>query len=523
VPITVQYQPDAAVIADAAMTAGLGQFRERQAARNLQIAEMVQRDLAQQRAIAADQQRQAAQQQFAAMQAGADRAMRVGAMQFDAALGERDALRRRGWAVDDRDVARFDDHFDREADRGFRREMFDAGVAADWERTAAMGAGREVSTVMADIGKNTKDLTPEGQMLYGKLAGTWRAIQAARPGMKPAEYAAQVQKFSQELRESGIEGHISKPPPLEEQFASEVVEIAGKGMFSKDRSGAWRQIDKPPAQNKVLNPATFEQRYQDFDTFQKDFDTEFKRLQSIEDAKASAQVDDEGNSPEPEEVTPEKVISSLKAKFEAYKAIGGGQPSPQQAMPPQTGGAPFGGDPNSMFTQDQVDRAMKNAPRISAETGLPVTPAAPPPPPEPQWQPGEWTPERLHDSLSQINPDYQRTTPPELLARITPEAVAAAESAGAQDPVRTVAFIESLKMQQEQEASQVAAGKAKAAEGNVAKLDPARQAMANSMLKRPASREEYENEIKPLEWFIAPDGSVRQKPEKPAMTTGGGF
>jgi hypothetical protein len=102
-PITVNFQPSAAVLGSSAYAGGAGQFAKWLREQQLREAALAQQDIQQQRAIAAQQQSQVFAANNAAARDAQEMAFRGNMAGFGAALEDRRAARDRGFAVEDRD------------------------------------------------------------------------------------------------------------------------------------------------------------------------------------------------------------------------------------------------------------------------------------------------------------------------------------------------------------------------------------------------------------------------------------
>lgn len=312
-PIKRTYLPPYADVMDAAQTVGLGAFQKDQRRENLAVAELAQRDLAQRRALAADQQRQ----QAAFAQHQMDQANRMAMAGWQAALQERNIIRGHEWDVENR-------QFDRDArvaDIGAanaewdRRDQIDFGQ--QWEMGGIDAAEKGMTADLAGLVKAREQMTPEGVNKLGKLMGKWREIQGARASMPPNEYARIVEEFAGEVQASGVHEHIKAPPTPEEQdaeIARRVRPGPGGNSYIIQPDGEIRPVPPPkPVENKT--PATFEDRYADYETYSKDFDAEAKR---ILDERKATQTED---GPAPKPPTRDEVLKSMRERFSGWQSI----------------------------------------------------------------------------------------------------------------------------------------------------------------------------------------------------------
>lgn len=315
-PIKRVYLPPFADVLDAAQQVGAGQYEQQRRREDLALLEIGQRDLAQRRAIAADQERQAA----AIVANQQEQAARLQLAGWQAALNEKNIVRGHQWDLDKAALDREQHLADVDAANAewFDRAQF--GFENQWGLQAIEAQEKGLNADLAGLLKAKDQLTQEGVNILGKLLGKSRAIQGQRANMPPAEYGRILSEFADEVQRSGVHEHIKAPPTpeqLQQQFESETVTIPTgpfKGVYGRDRSGSWRQVGKPekPVENKT--PATFEDRYKDFEDFQKDFDAESKRL--FQERKDSA-----GEDETPKPPTRDEVIKSMREKFEAYKSL----------------------------------------------------------------------------------------------------------------------------------------------------------------------------------------------------------
>ncbi len=332
-PIKRTYVPPFEDVMGAAQAVGAGEFNERRRREDLALLELGQRDLAQRRALVADQQRQAnaiaanQQEQAARMQlAGWEAAMRQGNIQ-----------QARQWQLDDRGVARQDEL----ADRAAAADEFDRRQAVQFEQEWQLGgveaAEKGLNADLAGLLKAKEQLTQEGVLSLGKLLGKWRSIQGARAQMPPDEYSRMITDFADEVQRSGVHDHVKPPPNAADEVKGRVVAGPDGNSYILQPNGEIRPVPPPkPVENKT--PATFEERYKDFDTFQKDFDAEAKRILTEREAALDTDTNPDAKVVPP---TRDEVLKSLREKFDAYKSIQPVQAPPesptfQTGQPPKT-------------------------------------------------------------------------------------------------------------------------------------------------------------------------------------------
>ena len=216
-PITVQYQPPAGVIADAAYTAGLGQFQQRQQQLAMQAQE-------------AEQNRRLREQQMAmAMQ---DRAvdnqrqmqndmLRRQAMQQEAGLQDRrlqlDELRAQAYTDQTR-----------QNDPAARQDAL-------WTQNTVESLEKQSNDLRAGFGKMS--LTPEGKNVANSLVSKLRSIQATRAKVFPKQYAEYLGQWMDQVNKSGIEQMVAPPPTPDDLLQQRAKQLPDGSWMTFDDKG----------------------------------------------------------------------------------------------------------------------------------------------------------------------------------------------------------------------------------------------------------------------------------------------
>lgn len=240
-PINVQYQPVEA-IGQAALAAGLGQFRQRQ--QEILLRQQAQQ---QQQDLAYAQMRQQAVQQANQLQAHRENSY-LNAQQDAARLNQNAFFQDRAQQLQylglERDQQRLQFQ-DTQADeqRQHQLDFLQAQRDAMWQENAVKDAEDQIGTVSAEISKKSRFLTPEGRQSWMKLSGDLRAIQAQRANLRPQQYSKLLGEWQQEFNRSGIQKHISEPPPVSDQWKQAAVEVAPGYFVAQQPDGKWMDID----------------------------------------------------------------------------------------------------------------------------------------------------------------------------------------------------------------------------------------------------------------------------------------
>lgn len=351
--IRVGHDAPAGVIADAALIAGQGKYQKWAAQMQLERDKMAQQAAMQQASLAASAANAAAARDAAARQNQFDAAMRWNMLGAQQQFGLQNAMMNRGFQVADRDAGFaaakdrmvLDAELDAKADARAKeadRVAKEAEMARLWEMDTIEMAEKEVSDLTAGMSKALPFMAPDDRRIYGEMAGKLRAIQKARGEMKPADYMKAIGQWQEEFAKSGVQERVEMPPTAEEDFDKNVVQRP-EGLFARDRSGAWRQIQKPEAADTAKAP-TFADRYADFDTFQKDYDAVAKQI--MEEQEASDPKGTRGVAPP----SRESVMKRMRERFDAFQEI---QAQPQPA-------APSAANPLEKLSDAQIERAMED-------------------------------------------------------------------------------------------------------------------------------------------------------------------
>lgn len=330
--INVSYQPAAAVIADAAYQGGLGEYRQRQAAQAIQLAQMglqdqhFQQDLAarqfaqQQQLMAnANSQMFNAQRQMALMDAEQEDAANKAQWLRENQLA--DLQMKRGWDVADQKA-----QWDQQAQQ--------QQVQRDWAWNLEGAKQLEANTVkgMANYEAQRSYMSPEGLRLLGDLTGKLRAIQKQRASLRPEQYAGLLGQFQQEVQTANLDSRIEKPKSIAERIPQESYQEAvldPNGEFlgynvwtSTVRNGQSTLTPKfipkpkdPASKPETKAPQSFEHLYaNNREEFQKDFAATQKEL--LAEAKANA-----GEDGTVQAVTHQDVVKAMRDKFDAWQSI----------------------------------------------------------------------------------------------------------------------------------------------------------------------------------------------------------
>lgn len=417
------------------------------------------------------------------------------------------------------------------ADMSARNAEAEAARMWGYEARMAEDMGNEVDTAMAGYAKQRQNFTPEGLKSYTDLAGKYGAIVKQRAKVRPAQYAELVGQFRQELANSRLDEHIQTPKPTVEQFEEETVEIPGKGLFAKDRSGSWRQIQKEDTKSTSERPASFEERYRSFDDFQKDYDATHEALWKRAKEAAASKVPTDSNAlPEvPPPPSQDEVVKAMREKFDAYQQIqpqqqsqanaGGGReelffkgsgvfadqlPANPRVLPPPPAAAPAGGKLMVTPITRPFDPEMVTPPPTPPQPGMPpvASPAL-----QQQRLPGFVSgPHAGFDEVPQVWKEREHL---ESLG-ITPADVQAAAAMGATDPVRYAAFLAGVKRAHAQSEAENARLSQQEAEKRRTTLTPQQQQMAQH-LPRPQSEAEA-MALPSGSVFVWTDGTIRRRP-----------
>lgn len=284
--IKIQHQPNANVVAPVAYQAGQGMFQQKQAARvddrnRLQLQADMQQQ-AQQANIAMDMARMEAQRQaqerslFANLWFDNNRNQQ----QLQQQAAERDFTREKmvnDYAFrDDASAQAF------ERQKQLEKMQFDERQSMQdsaWQQGSVGVTEKQVQSITAEMAKQQQNLTPEGQRLYGDLAGKLRAVEQQRAQVRPAQYNALLSQWQAEFEQSGVRNHIQEPPTVEESWSQNAYPLPN-GAFAireQDAKGGyqWKEIGGPTGSSKgsttPSRATTFEERYADPDVFWKDY------------------------------------------------------------------------------------------------------------------------------------------------------------------------------------------------------------------------------------------------------------
>lgn len=408
-PIKIEYQPVAA-IADAGMTAGLGQYRQRQQALAIQQRQLEQQAAQFQQGLAArlfgQQQDQMAQQNAQMFQAakqaqilGWERGNQVADQGLRREQQVADANQRRGWEV---------------ADLKGQNELVDErqqrGMDWQWEAKTADQVEQDVNTRMAGYSNQRQFMSEEGKRLLNDLTGTVTAIKKARPGLRPKQYVEKLGEFYAAVERAGLEQYIQAPKTIADRIPDESKTVEAytpdnpvtgeKGKFAGwwdtttvTRNGSSQLVRKfvpykedTAAQVKTAaqTPDSFESLYSNREQFNKDYTATQKEL--LSEAKAAAAANGTADGKEPK-VSHESVVESMRAKFDAWKSIqpksqavtdagnmGQTPPPPPSAEEQQAAAMAAQARAVMRILEEQQQAAMNEAPR----PGPQVTPAATP-------------------------------------------------------------------------------------------------------------------------------------------------
>ncbi len=268
-----------------------------------------------------------------------------------------------------------------------------------------------------------------GKGIYRKLMSDLAALRAAKPGLKPDDYAAQLQQWMQNVEESGIRAHQAKTPTAAEGAEEDIFEHPNLGWVSRTwRSGKPHyEILKP---KEAERPTTAHGLMADEDWYKAVREEEKKRI------LASRDVDD-NTYPSEDEIRAAvwKRAESEVKRFEEIRereqgAQGGGK-SIAEAMLGALGaafeGAATAGAPAAEAPTQPAPPPVEGAPPPSASGG----PSA-----EEVLRPAAEAP-TLDDFRSQMDRNY--ATPPAAQpdAPATAEAPEAASEAP-QDPLKSM-------------------------------------------------------------------------------------
>lgn len=333
-PIRIEYNPVAA-IADAGITAGLGQYRQRQQAMALQQRQLEQQNEQFQQGLAAriwQQQQDAIAQQNSQMFQAAKQAQILGW--------------ERGNQVADQGVRREQQVADNQQRRGFEVEDIKnqervaderQQAALDWNWGTSNVTAMEADTnkTMAGYENQRQYMNDEGKRLLGDLTGKLRAIQKQRPALRPAQYGELLGQFREDVQRAGLEARIQRPQTIAERIPAEthreeVLDENGEFMGWNVWSGVVRNGQStltskfiPKAKENTtadakldsMKPDSFEGLYANRETFNADFTATQKEL--IASSKAASE---KGGTPAAA-VTQADVVAAMKAKFDAWKSI----------------------------------------------------------------------------------------------------------------------------------------------------------------------------------------------------------
>lgn len=263
-PITLQYQPRADLVADMAWQGGRGEFdrqqveqafRQQQADRAAfqQEQELAARIQAQNANRIADQQSQMfrARQQMGLMgyqrqNELADMAQRnqwrqdERAQERDQQVGDMNV--RRGQQLEDMGLRRDQEQADLQARQDFAAQQADMA----WQRGSVDDAVRGISDSVSQLSRERQWMTPEDQRQLADLAGKWTAIRAEQGKSPPQKYLDVLRGFADNLQKSGLHERIQRPKPTPEQLKEETTVVPGEGRFGRNRNGAWDKISDDP-------------------------------------------------------------------------------------------------------------------------------------------------------------------------------------------------------------------------------------------------------------------------------------
>jgi len=126
-----------------------------------------------------------------------------------------------------------------------------------------------------------------GKGIYRKLMSDLAALRAAKPGLKPDDYAAQLQQWMQNVEESGIRAHQAKTPTIQEGMREDTFDDPKWGLVGRTwRNGKPEYKILAPPKKEAERPTTAHGLMADEDWYKAVREEEKKRI------LASRDVDD---------------------------------------------------------------------------------------------------------------------------------------------------------------------------------------------------------------------------------------
>lgn len=275
-PISVQYAPPLDIIADAALYAGQGEFNQQSIQNNLRQQALAQQAAAQQQDTAArlysQQQSIAAQQQSQAFDAfRRAQELEAGRQHEMAGLKQRNE-----WRGDELQQANQWDN-----------ERFDKQQQAVWQTQSVTASEQSLNNHLGQLASSRQRFaSPEDVQEFERINALWKATKNNRAiASNPKAYGEAIGKVQAELERSGILDRLKPQLSAIDQFGEETVEIPGRGLFGRDRSGAWRQVapEKDPLDefvNKNLKAYVQDDGSVDTQSLLRDF----QAVQQVKDA-----------------------------------------------------------------------------------------------------------------------------------------------------------------------------------------------------------------------------------------------
>jgi hypothetical protein len=247
-PIQVQYQPPANVIADAALYAGQGEFAQQQQAQALR-----QQALQQQAALAQQEHavRLYAQQQ--ALAANQNSQLFQAAKQSQLLDWQRnnqlaDQKTQRDWHVADISGQQKFAQGQLTAQQDFAQAQQQRAQQSIWEVGSVQDSEKSLNDQLANVAANREQLaSPEDQAEFDRLNSQWKSVRGNRAiASSPKAFGEAISKFQAELGRSGILDRMKPPPTAQDRFDRNVVTDEYGRKWVEDRNGAFHMRGDDP-------------------------------------------------------------------------------------------------------------------------------------------------------------------------------------------------------------------------------------------------------------------------------------
>lgn len=255
--ITETYSADPALVAQVAAQSGAAQHEVEQAARQQAISQFNQEQALRTAQFGEGQHQfdvEAAQRQYASDQQAHNQDQQAAIQQahLEATLANDQAQRQ---AEMQRAQLTYDAATqDTQANVAARLQ----GQQQQYAQSAPQALEQQINAELAGARKMKFD--PEGQRVFNQLQGEQSQIRAMKGQLRPDEYSAMQEKWSQKWSDSGLDGHEVKPPTIQDLLAQNVTKTAdGAVWVMNEKRGLQYHAPVPPPKPTTIDLKSQEQ------------------------------------------------------------------------------------------------------------------------------------------------------------------------------------------------------------------------------------------------------------------------